>query len=119
MLEIQALPYSCPISPFCCTHSCFLAYIWYPLLLATGAADLQELVLLLPDLASQLPGLHPKTLAVLAADIRGVAQKLIRLRLLFPSADVSQMISRRPTLLLDEEFEQVGGCAVHGMGARV
>jgi hypothetical protein len=31
----------------------------------------------------------------------------IKLRLLFPSADVSQMISRRPTLLLDEEFEQV------------
>jgi hypothetical protein len=32
----------------------------------------------------------------------------IKLRLLFPSADVSQMISRRPTLLLDEEFDQVG-----------
>lgn len=99
----------------CCTHSCFLVHTWYPLLLA-AAADLQELVLLLPDLASQLPSLHPKTLAVLAADTAGVAQKLIWLRLLFPSADVSQMISRRPTLLLDEEFEQVRGCAAHGMG---
>lgn len=29
--------------------------------------------------------------------------------MLFPTADVSQMISRRPTLLLDEEFDQVGG----------
>jgi hypothetical protein len=34
----------------------------------------------------------------------------IKLRLLFPAADVSQMISRRPTLLLDEEFEQVRRC---------
>lgn len=33
----------------------------------------------------------------------------IQLRLWFPAADVSQMISRRPTLLLDEEFNQVGG----------
>eukprot|EP00775_Hariotina_reticulata_P008155 gene8155-8348_t len=68
---------------------------------------LQELVTLLPDLSSMLPALHPRTLANLAADTPGVAQKLIRLRLLFPVADLAQMISRRPTLLLEEEFQQI------------
>jgi hypothetical protein len=38
----------------------------------------QELLLLLPDLASLLPSLHPKTLALLGSDTQGVAQKLVR-----------------------------------------
>ncbi|WIA44192.1 hypothetical protein OEZ86_010515 [Tetradesmus obliquus] len=73
----------------------------------TMEGRMQELLLLLPDLSSLLPSLHPRVLAALSADTQGVAQKLIKLRLLFPAADVSQMISRRPTLLLDEHFEQV------------
>ncbi|WIA23702.1 hypothetical protein OEZ85_000392 [Tetradesmus obliquus] len=73
----------------------------------TMEGRMQELLLLLPDLSSLLPSLHPRVLAALGSDTQGVAQKLIKLRLLFPAADVSQMISRRPTLLLDEHFEQV------------
>jgi hypothetical protein len=50
-----------------------------PLLLAAASlAVLQELLLLLPDLASLLPSLHPRTLALLGSDTQGVAQKLVR-----------------------------------------
>jgi hypothetical protein len=46
---------------------------------ATGNCDCcQELLLLLPDLASLLPSLHPRTLALLGSDTQGVAQKLVR-----------------------------------------
>jgi hypothetical protein len=45
---------------------------------ATATNRWQELLLLLPDLASLLPSLHPKTLALLGSDTQGVAQKLVR-----------------------------------------
>jgi hypothetical protein len=37
----------------------------------------------------------------------GTCAPQIRLRLLFPAADVGRMISRRPMLLLDDQFDQV------------
>ncbi|PNH09190.1 Cyclin-dependent kinase 3 [Tetrabaena socialis] len=77
--------------------------------LDTEAFDVQvqELLTLLPDLRERLLSLKPSILVELCLDTRGVAIKLIQLRELFPEANVSALVSRRPTLLTDGEWPGV------------
>ncbi|GLC53648.1 hypothetical protein PLESTB_000772400 [Pleodorina starrii] len=71
-------------------------------------AKLQELLLLLPDLRTRLLTLKPAILVELCSDTRGVAYKLVALREMFPDANVSMMLAKRPTLLTEAEWAGVG-----------
>ncbi|GIL81110.1 hypothetical protein Vretimale_12785 [Volvox reticuliferus] len=70
-------------------------------------AQLQELLLLLPDMRSRLLSLKPSILVELCGDTRAVAYKLIQLREMFPDANVSIIIAKRPTLLTSAEWPGV------------
>ncbi|EFJ44519.1 hypothetical protein VOLCADRAFT_95232, partial [Volvox carteri f. nagariensis] len=70
-------------------------------------AQLQELLLLLPDIRSRLLSLKPAILVELCSDTRGVAYKLVQLREMFPDANVSVIIAKRPTLLTAAEWPGV------------
>lgn len=59
-------------------------------------AQLQEL---LPDLSSRFASIKPGDLARLAASLPDVALQLVRLRDIFPHANISKMVSRRINLL--------------------
>ncbi|GIL50541.1 hypothetical protein Vafri_6714 [Volvox africanus] len=72
-------------------------------------AQLQELLLLLPDMRSRLLSLKPSILVELCEDTRAVAYKLIQLREMFPDANVSIIIAKRPTLLTAAEWPGVEG----------
>jgi len=69
---------------------------------------------LLADLERVAPGLAPRfgrmkvaDLARLATRVEDVAQRMVQLRFLFPTADLNQLVCRRPGVLLDpaEELE--------------
>jgi hypothetical protein len=68
---------------------------------------LAALSALLPTLASRLRALHAGLLSELVADVDGVAQKLLRLRLWFPMADLGRVVGRRPSLLGADEWARV------------
>eukprot|EP00877_Chromochloris_zofingiensis_P011212 jgi/Chrzof1/6344/Cz18g05030.t1 len=69
--------------------------------------QLQELMTLLPGMAPRLLTLKPSLMAALCADTSAVADKLVQLKLMFPAADLTRMLIKRPMLLLDSEFEAV------------
>jgi hypothetical protein len=54
-------------------------------------ARLRELALLLPDLREKLPVMQVKALALMAADTQALAEKLLALRKIFPSANISRV----------------------------
>ena len=54
-------------------------------------ARLRELALLLPDVQEKLPVMQVKALAHMAADTQALADKLLALRKIFPSADISRV----------------------------
>lgn len=68
---------------------------------------LQELQHLLPDLASRWQTIQPQILLSMAADTRTIATRLLQLKLWFPAANVSIMVTHRPTLVLEEEFSGI------------
>lgn len=68
---------------------------------------LKELQNLLPDLADRWQKLQPQILVLMIADTSTVAVRLLQLKMWFPEANVSTMVSQRPTLVLDEEFNGI------------
>ncbi|WIA10616.1 hypothetical protein OEZ85_010798 [Tetradesmus obliquus] len=73
---------------------------------------LQQLYNLLPDLASRLVKAPPKRVAQLAASTEIIAERLLRLRDIFPQANTSNMVNNRLTLLLDDDLDAVAAAAV-------
>lgn len=68
----------------------------------------QAVLVLMPFLAPKLPRLRPELLAGLAADIERTATRLLQLRALLPTqADAAAVLSARPSLLLDGEWERL------------
>lgn len=72
---------------------------------AEFARRLAELQSLLPDNSSALLGLPPALLGALLADVSGVARRLIEMRRMFPTANISFIVARRPALLLQPAFD--------------
>jgi hypothetical protein len=66
---------------------------------ATVNARLDSLRVLIPDLAARMSTMRAGDLARLAGSVSDVAQSMVRLRGVFPTANVSAMVSRRPDLL--------------------
>jgi hypothetical protein len=64
-------------------------------LLLKYEALLQELQTLLPDLADRWQKLQPQILLLMTADTSTVAMRLLQLKLWFPEANVSAMVSQR------------------------
>ena len=67
---------------------------------AVVEARLESLRVLVPDLASRMSTMRAGDLARLAASVSDVAQAMVRLRRVFPTANVSAMVAKRPELLL-------------------
>jgi hypothetical protein len=63
---------------------------------------LGDLVVIIPEMRTKVPSMKPDLLAKLAADTRGVARRLVRLKELFPLGNVSLMATNRPDLVLDD-----------------
>eukprot|EP00887_Chlorella_sp_A99_P005535 scaffold1.g5535.t1 len=61
----------------------------------------------MPFLEPQLARLRPALLAGLAADPERAAARLVELRALLPRANVAAVLSQRPSLVLDGEWEAV------------
>ena len=67
---------------------------------ATVYSRLDSLRVLIPDLGARMSTMRAGDLARLAASVTDVAAALIRLRSVFPRANVSAMVAKRPDLLL-------------------
>lgn len=67
---------------------------------------------LLPDLAPRLAKAPPQRLAQLAAATHTLAARLLRLRTIFPKANVSLLVERRLSLLLEDDLDAVEEAAV-------
>ena len=67
---------------------------------ATVNARLDSLRVLVPDLASRMSTMKAGDLARLAASVSNVAEAMVRLRRVFPTANVSARVAKRPQLLL-------------------
>eukprot|EP00798_Chlamydomonas_sp_ICE-L_P004057 gene4057-14143_t len=55
----------------------------------------------------------PKLVARLAANTGSVAQRIVRLKSMFPEANVSNMVSNRLTLLLEDDLDAVQIASTH------
>lgn len=73
----------------------------------TASFALQDLHALLPEVAKRWRSLPADVFQALTTDPPATVLKLVQLRSWFPTADVSLMVSRRPSLLLDVEFEVI------------
>ena len=58
----------------------------------------------MPDSTDKILRMKPALVASLIRQLPEVALKLVALRAAFPTADVSQMISREPALMLTDNF---------------
>jgi len=67
-------------------------------LLSEHEALLQELQNLLPDLAGRWQKLQPQILLLMTADTSTIAVRLLQLKMWFPEANVSTMVSQRYSL---------------------
>lgn len=63
------------------------------------ASRLSKLRSLLPDMGSKWTSMKTADLVRLALDVEGVAKALVRIKVIFPDANVSAMVSRQPALL--------------------
>jgi len=66
--------------------------------------NLQELLLLMPSLETRVGRMNLKLLEELLQDTAGIASKLVRMKLLFPTADIYKIVQSRPSILSDAEF---------------
>jgi hypothetical protein len=71
---------------------------------AIVSARLDALAVLIPDLGARFSTMRPGDLARLAV-VTDVTGALLRLRAIFPTANVSVMVARRPELLLMDATE--------------
>ncbi|CAK0787048.1 hypothetical protein CVIRNUC_010264 [Coccomyxa viridis] len=69
---------------------------------------LRQLTLLLPDMSSRVASMKPALLAEILRDPALVAERCVRLREALPHANVSQMVSLQPGLLLEEVAAVLG-----------
>jgi len=60
---------------------------------------LRQLLTLLPDLGDRLLTLKPDLLLELVADPHEVAARLVKLKQMFPAANLTMMVYRRPVML--------------------
>ena len=65
------------------------------------------LQMLMPDSQEKLLKMKPELLASLVKRLPEVAAKLVALKTVFPTADVSEMVSRQPGLALTDDFTQL------------
>ncbi|KAG1665033.1 hypothetical protein FOA52_003208 [Chlamydomonas sp. UWO 241] len=81
---------------------------------AAGVSDaevderLRQLARLLPGLEARLEGAPPTLIARLVCHTDTVAWRCVVLKALFPQADITILVSNRPTLLLDDDIFKVG-----------
>lgn len=68
---------------------------------------LRELAVLLPDLVGKLDRMRADIVLALVTDTDAVAQKLVALREVLPSSNLSAMFSRHPALLLELQPQTV------------
>ncbi|KAK9843763.1 hypothetical protein WJX81_005353 [Elliptochloris bilobata] len=69
---------------------------------------LEVLLALLPGLSDRMRRMKPDLLARLCEDTNCVAARLVQLKSLFPEGtDVEQLVTNRPDLLLDGEFQRL------------
>mmetsp|Transcript_25853 Transcript_25853/g.70125 ORF Transcript_25853/g.70125 Transcript_25853/m.70125 type:complete len:274 (+) Transcript_25853:1986-2807(+) len=65
---------------------------------------LEQLAVLLPGLVPRLMNAPPKLVAKAAANVGGVAARLLELKQAFPQADILTMVNNRLSLLADDEY---------------
>jgi hypothetical protein len=71
------------------------------------SAKVDGLLAVAPFLRGRLPRMRPSLLVALASDVQRFAVRLVCLKDLIPGADVAAIVSMRPSLLLDGEFERI------------
>ncbi|KAI8476739.1 MAG: hypothetical protein J3K34DRAFT_222803 [Monoraphidium minutum] len=69
---------------------------------------LEALAALVPSLAGRLLLLRADLLGELVGDVGAVAAKMLQLKAWFPTADLAELVGRRPSLLSAAEFGRVG-----------
>ena len=62
---------------------------------------------LMPDSHEKLLKLKPELVAQMVERLPEVAARLVVLRTAFPTADIAQMITRQPTLVLSDDFQEI------------
>ena len=72
---------------------------------------LGELQRLLPNLTSRMLVMGPDMLARLAANPSQLAEKLLRLKIIFPEADTSRLVSNQMSLVLKDDLQKVAAAA--------
>ncbi|DBB06310.1 TPA: hypothetical protein ACH3X1_011882 [Trebouxia sp. C0004] len=72
---------------------------------------LRELQRLLPNLLQKMAGMGPDLLAQLSADPPQLAEKLLQLKIIFPEADTSRMVSNQISLVLKADLQKVAAAA--------
>lgn len=70
-------------------------------------AKLEEVAVLLPDLADRLAIGSPTWVARLAANTHTIAARMLELKAIMPQANAGRMVSLRLSLLLDEDLQAV------------
>lgn len=63
--------------------------------------------MLMPESQERLLKMKPDLLASLVKRLPEIASKLVALKAAFPTADISQMVSRQPALALTDDFTQI------------
>ena len=72
---------------------------------------LEALQHLLPGLLTKVAVMGPDRLAQLAANPSQLAQKLVRLKQIFPQADTSRMVAHQMSLVLKDDLEKIAAAA--------
>ena len=70
-------------------------------------AELTELFIIMPFLHPRLSRIRREVLAHLAYDVNKTASRLIELKTMIPKANIESICSRRPSTLLDRDWEKV------------
>ncbi|KAK9864913.1 hypothetical protein WJX84_006478 [Apatococcus fuscideae] len=79
--------------------------------LGIGAAEVEKKIAtlqqLLPDIIPKMAQMKAQLLVRLAANVEQLAQRLLDLKLIFPSANVGLMVSKAPALALMENLDHI------------
>lgn len=62
---------------------------------AQFATQLQELLLLVPGFEARLQRISPQLLALLVCDTAAVAESMVQLKQIFPTADIAKLVCKR------------------------
>eukprot|EP00210_Caulerpa_lentillifera_P000947 g917.t1 len=66
---------------------------------------------LLPGVNSRIAKMPPKLIAQLIINSHSLGERLLELKLIFPQADVANLVSSRPTLVLTESLQDIQSAA--------